>query len=141
MDRNVHINEVKGQLELDKSVLPIFQQWKQENESWIPNFNIWSYLNLRGDFDLAAAFSKLFFPDFVEVDGCVLLKEQYSPEGLSRWMKSYDGNTRAVEAMMNHVHIWDRFLNSPRDVEYPEHGLTSEKWTRERLWSTIWRKH
>lgn len=120
MDRDINMEDVKGVPELDTSLMPIFQKYKQENESWIPGFDVWDYLNLRSDFDMAAAFTKLFWPDFVEVDGCVLLKGSYSPENFKKWMSSYEGDRRAVESMMNHLHLWDTFLNSPKDVEYPE---------------------
>jgi hypothetical protein len=103
---------------LDTDLLPTFQKYKQENESWIPDFDIWDYLSLRGDADLAAAFFKLFWPDFVEVSGCVILQHNYSPDNFTEWMERYSGDRRAVESMINHVHVWDLFLMSPKDVEY-----------------------
>lgn len=120
MDRDVDMADVQGVPELDTATLPVFQKYKQENESWIPNFSMWSYLNLRADFDLAAAFTKLFWPDFVEADGCILLKEHYDAENFRYWLARYNGDGRATEAMINHLHIRDLFLNSPTDVEYPE---------------------
>lgn len=113
------MEDVRGLPSLDVSILPIFEKYKKDNESWIPDFDTWSYLNLRADFDLAAAFAKLFWPDFVEVDGCVLLQREYSPEAFAEWMERFDGDRRAVESMLNHVHISDLFLNSRKDVTYP----------------------
>jgi hypothetical protein len=104
---------------LDNSLLPIFQKYKQENESWIPNFSPWSYLNLRADYDLAAAFSKLFWPDFIEVEDYVLLAENYEQTNFEDWKKRFNGGRHDIEAMINHVHIRDLFLNSPKHVEYP----------------------
>jgi hypothetical protein len=75
---------------------------------------------MRADLDLAAAFTKLFWPDFIEVDGCILLKIAYSPESFQSWVEQYHGDTRRVEAMMNHIHISDLFLNPPRDVDFPD---------------------
>jgi hypothetical protein len=120
MDKDISLKDVRGLPPLDTSVLPIFQRYKKDNESWIPDFDTWSYLNLRADFDLAAAFAKLFWPDFVEVDGCVLLQREYSPEAFAELMERYDGDRRAVESLLNHVHITDLFLNSSRDVTYPD---------------------
>src|SRR5438876_9730226 len=97
----------KGYPRLDTSLLPMFQKYKQENESWMPNFDIWDYLNLRADYDLAVAFSKLFWPDFIEVDGCILLATSYSPENFAHWKESLKGDKRAIETMLNHTHIWD----------------------------------
>jgi hypothetical protein len=114
------MSEPIGNPHLDTSLLPIFQKYKGENESWIPNFSIWSYLNLRADFDLAAAFSKLFWPDLVEADGCVFLSERYQPENFADWKERFNGDQQRIEAMINHVHVWDMFLNSPKDVDYPK---------------------
>jgi len=111
--------DAKGNPPLDPSLLPIFQRYKQENEHWIPDFDLWSYLNLRADIDLAAAFSKLFWPDFVEIDGCVLLALHYERDNFEHWKEHFDGNRSATEAMINHVHIHDLFVNSASRVEYP----------------------
>jgi hypothetical protein len=120
MDKDIPMENVQGLTPLDTSTLPIFQRYKEENESWIPDFDTWSYLNLRADFDLAAAFAKMFWPDFVEVEDCVILQRNYSLEAFAEWMERYDGDRRAVESMLNHTHIADLFLNSPRDVTYPD---------------------
>ena len=119
MDKDIPMEDVRGLPPLDTSKLPIFQKYRKENESWIPDFDTWSYLNLRADFDLAAAFAKMFWPDCIEVDDCVILQRNYSPEAFAEWMQTYDGDRRAVEGMLNHVHIADLFLNSSRDVTYP----------------------
>ncbi|MGI8587176.1 MAG: hypothetical protein ACR2M0_05745 [Chloroflexia bacterium] len=104
------MDEIKGVPELDTNLLPTYQKYRQENTSWIPGFDLWDYLNLRqADFDLTAAFSKLFWPDFVEVDGCVLLARSYSTDNFARWMAQFAGDTRAVEAMLNHTHIHDLY--------------------------------
>ena len=110
------IVEPQGTPELDPSILPIFQRYKEENESWIPNFDFWSYLNLRADYDLAAAFSKFFWPDFIEVEGYVLLARNCEPQNFREWEERLNDNRSAVEGMINHVHIGDLFLNSPKEV-------------------------
>jgi len=120
VDRDIPMNEVGEQPQLDSAILPTFQQYTQLNESWSPRFDLWDYLNMRADLELAAAFTKLFWPDFIEVEGCVLLKHAYSPESFRNWMAHFGGDTRAVEAMLNHRHIKDLFLNPPKDVEYPD---------------------
>src|SRR4051794_18306133 len=74
MDKDLPAEQIQGIPLLETSLLPVYQKYEKENQSWIPDFDIWSYLNLRADFDLAAAFTKLFWPDFVQVDGCVLLQ-------------------------------------------------------------------
>src|SRR6188508_1376804 len=114
------MGRVHSEPQFDTSLLPIYQRYKQENQSWIPNFTPWSYLNLRADYDLAAAFSKLFWPDFVEVDNCVFLAEGYGPANYEDWKIRFSGDRQRIEAMINHTHIRDLFLMSPTDVEYPD---------------------
>src|SRR5690242_1190213 len=111
--------QIRGGPPLDPTWLPIFQQWKEEHSSWIEDFDYWDYLNLRGDADLAAAFSKLFWPDFVEVEGCVLLARHYNPENFEHWMQNLEGNRRAVESQVNHTHIADLFLNNHPASDFP----------------------
>jgi hypothetical protein len=105
---------------LNTELLPTFLKCKRENESWIPDFDIWDYLSLSTNADLAAAFFKLFWPDFVEINGCVLLRHKYSLEGFANWLQHLNGNKARVEAMMNHVHILDLFPNSPKDDVHKE---------------------
>ncbi len=38
------------------------------------------FVNYRGDMQLGYAFAALFIPDFVEVDGAVILAEQFDSE-------------------------------------------------------------
>lgn len=115
-DADYRIEDITSVPNLDTNLLPIYQQYQQT----LATIGIWDYLSIRGDFDLAAAFSKLFWPDFIEVDGCVLLREQYAPQNFSDWMQHFNGNRQEVEAMINHFHIVHMFLNSPQDVEYPD---------------------
>lgn len=114
MDRDLSMEDIQGLPPLETSQLPLFQKYKKENKSWIPDFDIWSYLNLRADYDLAAAFAKMFWPDLIEVDGCEMLQRNYSPDNFTEWMERYSGDRRAVESIVNHVHVWDLFLNSPK---------------------------
>lgn len=109
--------EVKGNPKLDTALLPIFQQYKQDHKSWIPDFDLDSYLNLRADYDLAAAFSKLFWPDFVEMDGCIFRAPGPTVENVESWKQHFAGNRQAVEAMLNHEHIHDLFINSAQSMD------------------------
>jgi hypothetical protein len=114
------MDQVGGNPQLDTSMLPTFREYKQLNETWSPGLDIWNFLNARADIELAASFTKLFWPDFIEVEGCVLLKRAYSPEAFHDWLERYGGDTRAVEALLNHVHIKDLFLNPPKGKEHSE---------------------
>lgn len=55
----------------------------------------------------------LFFPQFVEYRGCVLVPWNAEPSNVDRWLSECDGDVRAVESVLNHLHLWDLF---PADV-------------------------
>ncbi len=115
------MSEARSQPYLDPSLLPMYQRYKQENASWLSqDFTIWNYLTYRADLEMAVAFSKLFWPDFIEVDGCVLLAEHYSSANFQSWKERYAGEMHRIEAVINHAHVYDLFGNSPADVEYPD---------------------
>ncbi len=67
----------------------------------------WSAIHQRGDADLALAFARLFWPVFVERRGCVLLEHRADDDAISQWLDASNGDPQRVEAMLNHVHLWD----------------------------------
>ncbi|WP_395502335.1 hypothetical protein [Ectopseudomonas mendocina] len=64
----------------------------------------------------ALIFSKLLFPDFVEVDGCVVLKSKFDMNNFLIWMAKMDGVTSSVERILNHTHMYDIFGGCEDDV-------------------------
>ena len=58
----------------DPSLLPAIAEI---NETWTLHrpCSLWDFVNYRGDMQLGYAFAALFIPDFVEVDGAVILAE------------------------------------------------------------------
>lgn len=99
----------------------------------IPELPLWnngagidveSWLGCMGNFQLAIAFSTLFWPRFVEFEDCVLFDE-FSPDSFQGFMRQTRGNRAAVEHVMNHRHLLDLF-SSPV-------GEASEKPTPEQL--------
>ncbi len=97
--------ETKSSAPLDTSLLPQYQEFLADN----PGLELWSYLGVVGSYELVATFSKLFWPDFVEVEGCVILAEHYY-EGALKGVK-LPQERESFEAFINHVHIWDLFSN------------------------------
>jgi hypothetical protein len=104
---------IRAEPELDTSILPIYQEYL----SSAPGIGLWTYLNMRADYDLAVAFSKLYWPDFVEVDDCVFLAEHFFPNNYAQWWKDLDGDKKRIEAMINLTAIWDLFMNSGAILE------------------------
>lgn len=54
-----------------------------------------------------SSLADLFCPDFVVVGDAVLRKEAYEPLNFQRWIDETGGDTQAVEATLNHVHLYD----------------------------------
>jgi hypothetical protein len=92
---------------LDEALLPRFQQWRSELVG--PPVTPWGYLHHHCDTELGALFSTLFWPRLVEIDGCVLLAENFHAENFRRWREHFAGDLGAVEAMVNHTHVYDLF--------------------------------
>ncbi|MCW2319036.1 hypothetical protein M2322_004605 [Rhodoblastus acidophilus] len=65
-----------------------------------------SWTGCEGRFALAVGYGSIFWPEFVEFDGYIL-QEGFS-EAVLRGFESREGTTRkAVEWVMNHLHIVD----------------------------------
>jgi hypothetical protein len=67
----------------------------------------------RGSYELLIAFGRLFWPEFIEHDGCVFFKSKFTVDSYNEWMKTCDGDRTAVEVVFNHEHIVDMFGASP----------------------------
>jgi hypothetical protein len=70
---------------------------------------------IRGDYELATAFATLYWPEFVEVDDCVLLKENFIRTSFEEWRDAFQGDRARIEAMINHTQVWDLFPNAEDD--------------------------
>jgi hypothetical protein len=87
----------------------------------IPELSLWnggrgidvgSWINGRGSFEHAIAYSHLFWPELVEHDDCIFRLDVYNLERYQAWLKSTQGNKTATEQVMNHIHLGDLFPNS-----------------------------
>ena len=111
--------QIVGKPKLDGSLLPHYQQWKERMHS---AGGLLDYLREKGNPDLAAAFSKLFWPDFVEVEGCIFLAERYTAidplpwtQQFKEWAREKPGN---VEFTANYFTVPALFANSgPEKVD------------------------
>jgi hypothetical protein len=81
----------------------------------VESTGLWTYLNFKGSVQLPYGFASLFWPDFVDAGGAMILAEKYSKESFDSWYQHFDGDLTAIEKMMNHVHVEDLFMNGPSD--------------------------
>ncbi|MEZ0069988.1 hypothetical protein ABIA32_006036 [Streptacidiphilus sp. MAP12-20] len=93
----------------------------------LPEIEAW--VGIVGDFDPksfcaanvpvahAFALAEIFWPDFIEYRGMVLLKSAFDEDAVAAWIDRLDGDRAAIEGVVNELHLWDVFgLES--DAEY-----------------------
>jgi hypothetical protein len=89
-------------------LIPELGQWNNGD-----GISVEAWINCMGSFELAIGFSVLFWPYFVEHEGCVFFGG-FSEESYRGFMQACGGDRRRVEAVMNHRHLSDLFCK-PED--------------------------
>ena len=100
-----YLNKMKTNLNLSTNILKDYTDFERANTNW----NILSYLNHNYDLNTALAFSKLFFPDFIEEKGCIILSFLYNYENMEEWYEEFNGKISEVEKMCNLYELKDFF--------------------------------
>jgi hypothetical protein len=78
------------------------------NFSTSEHFSFFEYLAAKRDGpEIAFTYAKVFWPDLIEVQGFVLLAENYDPAYFERVYKEY--GALCVEAMINTIYLDDLF--------------------------------
>lgn len=67
-----------------------------------------SWIGCTGGFEQAIGYGELFWPEFLEMDGCVFFAG-VAETNYRDWMQHTGGDKRAVETVLNHRHITDLF--------------------------------
>lgn len=65
-----------------------------------------SWIGCVGNFNLAVGYLSTFCPEFVEFEGYILRNGSFE-DSLRGFEESCAGNRKAIEAVMNHLHIAD----------------------------------
>ncbi|MGE3540683.1 MAG: hypothetical protein AB7N91_24990 [Candidatus Tectimicrobiota bacterium] len=99
----------------EPSQLPKVQRWLAGQGE-----GVWDFLSICGGAELAIAFSTLYWPEFIDVEGCVLLRERYEAANFQEWWEKLNGDMSKIEAVINHVHLWDLFV---LDENVPDKAL------------------
>lgn len=83
------------------ALIPDLSRWNNgggiDPEGWIA---------CEGNFTLASAYSLIFWPEFVELDGMVF-RAPMDRQSLESWKRSGAGGSGELEALVNHLHILD----------------------------------
>lgn len=92
------------QISLNTDQLIDFQRWKKANSD---DFSLWDYLFGVSSVEVALAFTKLFWPDFVEHEGGIFLSEAFNSQIYEQWKVQMGNDIASIERVMNHQHIDD----------------------------------
>ena len=107
-------------------LVPEMQAWNEGN-----GIDIDSWIGCIGSYTHAIGYSRIFWPQFVEYDGCILISDHVDPTNYHNWKKAHNGDRQRVEQSMNHQHIVDLFINTtevtPAQLRYLGRILT-EMW-------------
>jgi hypothetical protein len=104
---------MKSLVNINPSVLQEYDDWKNANTNW----NISDYIHLKCKMNDAIAISKMLFPDFLEKEGCVILKFLYDEETFLEWFRFYKGDVKKVEYKCNLYEVMDYFNNNREEYE------------------------
>jgi len=89
-----------------------FIEWKKVNPQ---NFGWWNYVNLKSDLQTALGMARFFYPDVIERDGCLLLKDKFSQEIYESWKIECNNEKTCIEKMMNLYQLRDFFHINTQD--------------------------
>jgi len=84
-------------------------RWRKNPEN--RDARLWSALDRPGGVGSALVVANFFHPRLIEIDGCVLLAENYDGDIFSRWREQLGTARARIEEMMNLVNIADLFIN------------------------------
>lgn len=80
-----------------------------------PPLSLFDYLSMEVGFPALVSVVSLLRPRFRLERGCVLLDAHYEPSNLDLWWNELGGDRPRVEAVINHVHLWDLFAPDADD--------------------------
>lgn len=100
-------------------------------------FNPLSFLRATSSVAELAAILAVVWPEFVTYRGCVFLAWKFDEANADTWFEELDGRTAEIEAVVNHVHLWDGF--SAQEAE-DRAALPALAVTIRQLWESAVRK-
>lgn len=84
-----------------ETLIPELKDWNNGR-----GIDVESWIGCVGDFQKAIGYSTIFWPRFFEIDDCVV-REGCTREYIQGWLAHCGGDRRAVETVVNHLHLLD----------------------------------
>lgn len=88
-------------MDIPSSMAAELQEWNNGK-----GIDLESWINCSGSFSLAVGYVTIFWPKFVSFDGYIL-RDGFSEKALRAFEGEESSDRRAVEKVMNHLHIAD----------------------------------
>jgi hypothetical protein len=88
-------------------VIPDLKDWNNGNP-----IGLLTWLGRTGNYQHAIGYAEIFWPLFLEYDGCVFRQDCFDEALYADWLDRTKGDRRAVQKVMNHVHIIDIIFES-----------------------------
>jgi hypothetical protein len=82
-------------------LIPEMREWNNGD-----GIDVEAWIGCSGNFRLAVGYSVIFWPRFVEFEGYVL-RQGFSVDVLRNCESKCSGDRKAIEAVLNHLHIAD----------------------------------
>lgn len=101
-------------IDIELNVLNGYTEWENANKG---NWTICSYLNQFYDANAALAFTKFFFPTFIEKKGCTILDFRYDEMIFNQWYEKFEGDVSLVEKFCNLYDVADYFHINQVNIE------------------------
>ncbi|MGD7789588.1 hypothetical protein ACQCX2_14825 [Propionibacteriaceae bacterium Y1700] len=106
-----------GEVIFDASLAPEFRAWRDNLD---PPGTVAAYLDKVVTVSGVAAVAQSAFPELIEVDDHILIKDQYNEKTFNDWLPSLKGDRGAAERTVNHFVVWDHLYGSEHDDEADE---------------------
>ncbi len=75
--------------------------WQKANPK---SFSWWNYVNMKSDIQIALGFAKFFYPEIIEIDNCIFIKDNFSSERYEQW-KVVCNDKKTLEKAINSYEI------------------------------------
>lgn len=100
------------------------------------NFTWWNYVNMKADIKTALGFAKFFYPELIEVENCIFIKDCFSIKKYNQWKKVCNNEKITIEKAMNSYEIKDFFhINTNYEDVYIEEQIQALGTILKKFWT------
>jgi hypothetical protein len=90
---------------MDAQGIPCLEEWVVDGK----DVHVQGYMLANVRVADAVVLADFYWPRFVEYRGGVFLASRFRKQAVDDWFTRLEGDLRAVESVVNHIHLWDCF--------------------------------